>query len=262
VGGTSYYLLSLLFEELIATETPLAPELQQWLQEASLAEKRAKLNELDEESYLRIDHRDERKTTRAVEVALSGVTQTQRRELQNHSELRYDCRVIRVEGKATTVIEARVEEMVRRGLVTEAIEAFEKRDTMASGLWQAIGLKEFEGLVKKEKSVDLCVELVKKHSVQYAAKQERMLRNSVCPRLDHVAVREPKEMTEKLVLWIEKNVLVAPLELTKKKAAERKVVERWECKECGKVIFGAKQIVAHQKSDGHKKRLKKLKTGQ
>jgi tRNA dimethylallyltransferase len=257
VGGTSYYALSLLFRDrlLEAGEANVAG--------LSLAEKRALLERHDPAAALRIDPKDERKTSRALQVFLSsGKTQTELHAQQDRHRLRYgNCRVVRVErGGLEETIRVRVDEMMRRGLEKEA------RDFCAAwgeepidcelGIWQAIGLKEF---LDQEATTDAIVERIKVATIRYAKKQQKMLRNSVCPLLDHAVVdSQSGDTMEPLCEWLRWGTDqpgVPIVRATRTGLAEPPAL--LEC--CEKTMLGAAAIQQHLKSKGHKARKRRMK---
>ncbi len=261
VGGTAYYALSLLF----ANRTVEAADVD--LAGMRLEAKRALLEQHDPSAAARIDPGDERKTTRALSVWLSrGETVSELHARQDRHKLRYgECRVIVTDrGNLEDTIRTRVDEMVAKGLIEEAKEFIRKWGTEAAidcerGIWQSIGLKEF---LDDKTSPEEAVLRVKNATIRYAKKQRKMLRNSVCPLLDHVAVATDGDVkTDQLCAWIATGLEqpnVAVVRATKGEGKEEEPVERIEC--CGKRLTGRAAIEQHTRGKLHKatKRREKL----
>ncbi len=259
VGGTLYYALSLLFQDRLLD----ADEKGAFLEGLSLPEKRALLERHDPAAALRIDPKDERKTTRALQVYLgSGRTQSELHAAQDRHRLRFaNCRVLRVErGSLEEAIRGRVDDMMRRGLEEEARSFYaawgEESIDCEVGIWQAIGLKEF---VDRESATATIVERIKVATVRYAKRQRKMLRNSVCPLVDHAVIdAERSEWLVPLCEWIRGGVEQDGLPIVRAtKTGGAEPPARLEC--CGKTMLGAAAIQQHLKSKGHKAQKRKVK---
>ena len=262
VGGTFYYLRALLFGELIDGSN-VGEEVVAKLKNMTLAEKVECLKRVDPASALRIDPNDERKVTRSLEIFEStGTPQSVLFEKQKRI-IKYNVRMIRIKvelEKLTEKIGERVEHMMERGMMEEC-RAFRnawldkgKDINCEKGIWQVIGLKEFEKYFQdlSQETLKECVECVKTNTVKYAKKQTKMLDKTICPRLDFVWY-DGSDDIERLRKW-------ENLKMIKREDVERQPqTERLECKYCEKLIVGKSQIESHVKGKQHKHNQKKKK---
>ena len=265
VGGTAYYVMACMMENRHRARGLVTEETKRQIENLTLAEKRVLLEQLSAEKAERVAATDERKTTRALEKLMA---EDGGKEDDQEERLRYGAatRVIRVEfGRDwEEKVERRVDDMLARGLEEEAagledqFRAWGIPIDFERGVWQAIGLKEM--LNRHRPIADRRVDVVRA-TLRYARKQERMLRNTLCPRVDHVVVQSGSWMranddtvVNALVEWIRGGPL------NESDAAVRWVSAvgpppppvRYEC--CGLVIFGDKPLAQHRKSKGHKAR--------
>lgn len=285
VGGTFYYVWSLLFGELIVAEGNTEKEEDQEevkLDQMNLEEKVNLLHQVDAESAQRIDPRDGRKIDRALQIFFSsGKSKSEWGKEQKKSPQYANVRVVYVEGggkdELERKIDARVDEMMERGLVEEARnfcqmwrekKSEEWPPNVQRGIWQSIGLKEF--VLLGEESVQNCVLRVKEKTKQYSRRQRRTLRCTLLPRVDHVVVKKKCNTVDVLWRWIEtgeeeKEGEEEGLEWNARESQEdreesaRKKTERLDCVYCKKTIMGADQIGAHVKSRPHRRRKAKAK---
>lgn len=179
-GGTGLYLDSLLrgghFEE---TEVDLAlrEELWQFAQTHGNSALHARLAEVDPASAAAIHENNVKRVIRALEIYMTtGMTKTEADEHSRGYEALYDATVIglRFEERALLYerIDARVEEMLRMGLLEETrtlMEAgvFDRNSTAA----MAIGYKELLGALRGERTLAESVEILKRATRRYAKRQ-------------------------------------------------------------------------------------------
>ena len=258
-GGTTYYLLALLFGRLVETEA-ISAKTREFLDSLSCEEMWAELQKRDPDSANRLHPHDERKIRRSLEISMS----TNGEELQSNvfskqsNELLFSpiC-VIRMPPAKDEKIRRRIAAQFEMGMQREALELYEAcgRQISGRGIWQAIGVKEW--LVEKsENSTESILEDIFRSTLRYARKQDRMLDNSFCPLMPHYLVYnnlDPDEAVCYAKTGEAKNLIVPEIE--KEGAAALAPLERLEC--CGKTLLGKSQIEAHLRSDGHRKRRKR-----
>lgn len=179
-GGTGLYLDSLLrgghFEE---TEVDLAlrEELWQFAQTHGNSALHARLAEVDPASAAAIHENNVKRVIRALEIYMTtGMTKTEADEHSRGYESLYDATVIglRFEERALLYerIDARVEEMLRMGLLEETrtlmeVGVFDRNSTAA----MAIGYKELLGALRGERTLAESVEILKRATRRYAKRQ-------------------------------------------------------------------------------------------
>jgi tRNA dimethylallyltransferase len=237
VGGTFFYVLALYFVDWIIEQDGVEGG---EVDDLSLEERVALLQELDSAAASRIDPKDKRKVTRALKLAKSGVaTQTELFERQKRRARYEHCNmiVLRAEGEAFEKrIELRVGEMMSRGMAQEAAALRRRMHgdgpvDCEHGIWQSIGLKEFLVCGDEDAAKRIAVA-----TVRYAKKQWRFLRNTLCPMVDHVLVpfEEADRLCAGLARWVKEQEEQEGIVVVKKERIERsKEIERLDC--CGKV---------------------------
>ena len=158
-------------------------ELQQRLEREGIAPLLEELRQVDPEAAARLHPADEKRILRALEVYKeTGKTITAHNAETAALPPRYDAVWIglRFADRADMreLIDRRVDAMVEAGLLEE-VRALARsglpRDATA---WQAIGYKEFSGVLAGEATVDQAVAEVKLRSRQYAKRQLTWLRRN------------------------------------------------------------------------------------
>lgn len=135
----------------------------------------ALLCEVDPESAQRLHPNNLNRVIRALEVYhQTGMTLPELNRLNRPSEPKYEALLIGLcpENRAVLYdrINRRVEEMVRRGLVTEA-EQLWKSGALSGTAGQAIGYKELLPYLKGEMELLPCLEKLRQNSRNYAKRQ-------------------------------------------------------------------------------------------
>lgn len=133
-----------------------------------------RLKEIDPETALRLHPSDKSRIVRALSLFYStGITMTQQYENSRLLQSPYEPLYIGINYRDREMlysrINKRVDIMLQHGLLDEAKEYFDlNRDTTAS---QAIGYKELSPYFKGEKSLEECIENLKRETRRYAKRQ-------------------------------------------------------------------------------------------
>lgn len=174
-GGTGLYFKA--FLDGLGETPPADASLRAVLEATPLPTLLAELQERDPETFARIDRKNPRRVVRAVEVLrLTGRPfSAQRAAWNDASSVSHRAEsffgITRGAGELRARIDARVDEMFRRGLVEET------RQLLARGLeqnrtaLQAIGYRQVIEHLRGERSLEATVELVKIRTRQFARRQ-------------------------------------------------------------------------------------------
>lgn len=257
VGGTVYYLLALLEEGHALPEGDGSVSVP-----ASHVERRAMLERLDAASAAAICARDERKTLRALQICLAaGRPRSELLAAQSRRRRYANVRVVRLGAADEAVVVRRVEAMAARGLVAEHrdfrrtwVDEWGLAVDCEKGVWQAIGLKEFEGNDGAGGEAAALRRIVAA-TLRYARQQDKLLRRAVDAVFDHVSLPAGSEASEALCRWAMGRGDGDGLTVVPATGRAPRDEERLEC--CGKTMFGRQAVEQHLRSDGHRKRAKK-----
>lgn len=189
-GGSGLYVDAVCFEfdALPPADKHLREKLQRMHREQGLPALQAELQRLDPEMWHRIDRSNSHRLIRAIEVCL--LTGGKVSELLRGKRPRpgFDTLFLALEVERDTLyrsIDARVDDMVSRGVVEEARALFPQRHLNAL---QTVGYKElflhFDGTL----SLPEAIALMKQHTRNYAKRQMTWLR-----REDHWRWVRPEE---------------------------------------------------------------------
>ncbi|MCI8910760.1 MAG: tRNA (adenosine(37)-N6)-dimethylallyltransferase MiaA [Oscillibacter sp.] len=186
VGGTGLWLDALVRGRTFAggqAGSPVRRELQRRLQEEGIAPLLAELERVDPESAARLHPADEKRILRALEVYReTGKTITAHNEETRALPPRYDAVWIglrfrdREEMKAR--IDRRVDDMVSAGLLEEVRALLNRGLPREATALQAIGYKEFLGVLESVSTEAEALAEVKLRSRQYAKRQLTWLRRN------------------------------------------------------------------------------------
>ena len=157
--------------------------LQNRLQQEGIAPLMEELRQVDPESAARLHPSDEKRVLRALEVwQETGKTITEHNEETKRIPPRYDAVWIglRFADRADmrALIDRRVDKMVEAGLLEEVQTLLESGLPRESTALQAIGYKEFLGVLDSTTTVEAALEEVKLRSRQYAKRQLTWLRRN------------------------------------------------------------------------------------
>ena len=186
VGGTGLWMDALIAGRTFAKGEAggqIRRDLQQRLEQEGIGPILEQLRQVDPASAERLHPADEKRILRALEVFLeTGKTITAHNEETKKLPSRYDALWIglqfadREDMKA--LIDRRVDAMVEQGLLEEVRGLLESGLSRSATALQAIGYKEFLGVLDGEATVEEALEEVKLRSRQYAKRQLTWLRKN------------------------------------------------------------------------------------
>ena len=170
VGGSGLYIRSALYDYEFVEDPKVDMSKYEQMTNDELYQELVKIDPKQAE----IVHKNNRKRVlRAIEIYLGqGKTKSEVIDSQEH-KLVYDAKFfVRNMDRSYlySLIDARVDRMMKQGLLDEVRAIFEKYGESCRAL-QAIGYKELIPVVKGECSLDRGIELVKKNSRNYAKRQ-------------------------------------------------------------------------------------------
>lgn len=176
VGGTGLYLNALIhgynFPQ-IEKNDQLRQQLETEAKEKGLGVLHERLQKIDPESALKIHPNDEFRIVRALEIyELTGKPKSQI-ATKGNSILPKDFELVELEmdrDKLYERINLRVDDMFQKGLVDEVKVLLEKYSPELTSM-QALGYKEVVRYIKKELSLEECVEQVKQGTRNFAKRQ-------------------------------------------------------------------------------------------
>jgi tRNA dimethylallyltransferase len=174
-GGTGLYFKALL--EGLGTAPPADPRVRSKLETIPLPDLLQELATADPETYRRIDRQNPRRVVRALEVIrLTGKPFSRQRAIwseraQSHREAGRLWVLTRTPNDLRRRIEARVEEMFRRGLVAETKELLERGLGENRTASQALGYKQVIEFLNRARSLPETIDLVKTRTWQFAKRQ-------------------------------------------------------------------------------------------
>ena len=169
VGGSGLYIKALTHG--LAPLPESDPELRERLNAMSLDDLRSQLVELDPETARKIDLKNRRRVTRALEICLvtGKPVSAQRlcRSRASHSDAATGIFVFRDREELYDRINQRVEAMFERGAIEE-VRAAAVTSATAS---QMIGLREIREQLAGKKSLAQCIEEIQQATRRYAKRQ-------------------------------------------------------------------------------------------
>ena len=169
VGGTGLYLKAALYDY----EFKEAIKKDYGLENKSLEELTNLLNKLDPLTYSKVDLKNKKRVIRAIEIFYeTGEGKESINSKQIHKPI-YDVLFIgltRDRKELYQTIDDRVDQMVKDGLVEEALLIYNKAP-ISSTSRQAIGYKELFDYFENNKSLDECIQRIKFNTHQYAKRQ-------------------------------------------------------------------------------------------
>ena len=170
VGGSGLYIRSALYDYEFVEDPKVDMSKYEQMTNDELYQELVKIDPKQAE----IVHKNNRKRVlRAIEIYLGqGKTKSEVIDSQEH-KLVYDAKFfVRNMDRSYlySLIDARVDRMMKQGLLDEVRTIFEKYGESCKAL-QAIGYKELIPVIKGEYNLDRGIELVKKNSRNYAKRQ-------------------------------------------------------------------------------------------
>jgi len=184
VGGSALYIKAVsegLFEGPGAN-----PDIRQALKARAAAEGlsalHAELTRVDPDAARRISPRDEKRIIRALEVyELTGEPISRLQQQWDSQRLRYDCVFIglrRPKEEINRRINARVKEMIRKGLRDEVASLLAEPKGLSDQASQALGYAEMIEHLKGKYTLEQAIERIKINTRQFAKRQRTWFRHS------------------------------------------------------------------------------------
>lgn len=178
VGGTGLYMDSLIECSTFSgdeTDLKLRNELEQFANENGNEALHEKLKAVDPVSAERLHPNNRKRVIRALEVYhQTGMTIDEMNAKNKRSEPKYNAIKIGVcpTDRQTLYnrINARVDLMLDEGLISEVKRVFNGEKLSHTAI-QAIGYKEFIPYLNGESTLEECIEILKRHSRNYAKRQ-------------------------------------------------------------------------------------------
>lgn len=140
-----------------------------------------RLMALDKVSAQKIHPNNRKRVERALNLALSGQTKSEREDRQQHQPI-YDIYWYGLSVERELLkkrINDRVDKMVEEGLVQEVENLFGRESTRDYQSFQAIGYKEFLPYFKQEITLERVIEQIKTDTRRYAKRQMTWFRHQV-----------------------------------------------------------------------------------
>ena len=178
VGGTGLYMDSLIECSTFSgneTDTKLRVELENFANEYGNEALHNKLREIDPISAERLHPNNRKRVIRAIEVYnQTGMTINEMNAKNKRPEPKYKAFKIGVCPSDREIlykrINNRVDIMLKEGLLNEVKHVFDG-EKLSTTAMQAIGYKEFLPYLNGQSSLEECVEILKRHSRNYAKRQ-------------------------------------------------------------------------------------------
>ena len=179
-GGTGLYLKAALYDYTFEEETQDEDYLKE-LNQKSNEELYELLKEIDEKSLEKIHKNNRKRILRALMMAHSGMSKSQREQQQKHIPL-YDIYYIGLDVDRNILhqrINDRVDKMFEQGLVEEVTSLFKEEKTWEYTSFQGIGYKEFKDYFLDQITLEETKERIKTNSRQYAKRQYTWFKNQM-----------------------------------------------------------------------------------
>lgn len=204
VGGTGLWLDALVKGNNFAggsAEDPMRAQLQREFEEQGIEPLLEELRQVDPVSAEKLHPADTKRILRALEVyRTTGMTITAHNEATRRIPPRYDAVWIGLRFQdrddMRALIDLRVDKMVDAGLLQEVQQLLQSGIPKESTALQAIGYKEFTGVLEGEKTTDQALEEVKLRSRQYAKRQLTWLRRN--PEIHWIEWKKERDFVKAL----------------------------------------------------------------
>ena len=177
VGGTGLYVNSLIYGIKfldIEFNEEYRNELEQRVEKEGLEVLYEEAKQIDPQAMETISKNDKKRILRVLEIFhQTGITKTKQDELSRSGELKYDYKVFGINIDREILYErinARVDEMLQKGLVNEVKEIYNKFDKFPTAM-QGIGYKEVVQYLQNDIPEQEMIEKIKMESRRYAKRQ-------------------------------------------------------------------------------------------
>jgi len=173
VGGSGLYIDSVLYgiDDIPKVDISIRENLNEEFNNNGLKNLTLKLKELDPITYKKIDLNNHRRIIRALEVSISSNTPyssflntSKKQSKYNEIIIGLDCK----RQKLHSLINNRVDIMIKKGLVDEAIQLFKYKKLNALN---TIGYKEIFDYLEKKTNLEDAIDKIKINSRRYAKRQ-------------------------------------------------------------------------------------------
>ncbi|WP_296876408.1 tRNA (adenosine(37)-N6)-dimethylallyltransferase MiaA [Thomasclavelia sp.] len=182
VGGTGLYIKAALFDYQFSDSQVEHQEYVEKYQDFSNDQLYHRLLEIDELSAKELHPNNRQRVLRAIAIYEStGIKKSETLASQKH-ELIYDAKFIGLtlpRGILYQRINQRVDEMMAQGLLAEIDQLMKKGYSSDLQSMKAIGYKEWFAYYQGIQSLEETIELIKKHSRNYAKRQYTWFNNQV-----------------------------------------------------------------------------------
>lgn len=182
VGGTGLYIKAALFDYQFSDSQVEHQEYVEKYQDFSNEQLYRRLLEIDELSAKELHPNNRQRVLRAIAIYEStGIKKSETLASQKH-ELIYDAKFIGLtlpRGILYQRINQRVDEMMAQGLLAEIDQLMKKGYSSDLQSMKAIGYKEWFAYYQGIQSLEETIELIKKHSRNYAKRQYTWFNNQV-----------------------------------------------------------------------------------
>jgi tRNA dimethylallyltransferase len=172
-GGSGLYIDALLFgvDELPGKDEELRREMDQVLKNEGITALQSELKRVDPETYSKIDINNPQRIIRALEIQRTTGQKASSLKHGSKRTAKWPFMIFGIQyGREELYrrINERVDAMFSNGLIDEVRSVLEFRDRNAL---QTVGYKEVFSFIDGDISKDECIELVKKHTRNYAKRQ-------------------------------------------------------------------------------------------
>lgn len=199
VGGTGLYLKAALYDYDFSQEENEIP-----VSEESNEALYNQLKDMDPQAAETIHPNNRKRVLRALEIAKSGMTKSQREAGQAKKPI-YDVKMIVLDMPKEILderIDIRVRQMIEDGLEDEVRRCFEYPKTWEYQSFQGIGYKEWKEYLENKRSLEETIQEIVIHTRQFAKRQKTWFRHQF--EADWVDALDPKALDNivaDLVSW-------------------------------------------------------------
>lgn len=276
VGGTHYYIQSLITDTLIRQEGPVSLEQKEILDDPVRVD--AELRKVDPVVAEKFHPNDTRRLRRALEIYYTTGERASDIYESQQKKLRYNVLAFWVWSKRDLLIErldARVDKMVSQGLMTELEKMYSVYDGSTSGIWQVLGFNQFLPYLndRSDANYEQSLADMKTDTRHYARKQTKWIKNKLGPLLDtlggNFAVIDASDLSQwdRIVergvrisrQWLDNEPLtdLIPDYLSSEVVRKRQpfTTSQWKrhfCEACDSVFMGDDAFEIHLRSKAHK----------
>ena len=204
-GGTGFYFDSLVYPpEFHGGDKQQRERLKQMLAENSLEWMVDYLRKLDCETCNKIDVKNPVRVIRAIEIAESGQKQSQGKTKNNPQ---YDAKIFVLERDRQSLydmIDLRVDQMVKNGLVEEVKTLTERYGYLQNSAFSAIGYKEIIQYLQGNCSLDDAIALIKLNTRHYAKRQISYFKRMNIAKYINVEGKTVQEIAQEIADFLNK----------------------------------------------------------